>query len=200
MPFIPVDETVRCALTFEDNAGNQAVNVLHFMRDESPVTIPDMLALTVVIESWLGSDWADYAATTWRAARIELLDLTAEDSLYMDTAVSVQGTVMTSPVPSWVTIAVSLRSVYSGRSRRGRLYHVGLTEGMTEGDYLTSGDATGLITRYENLLTQVQAADWIWCVVSYVSEGVPRVSGLRTPITSITLADRKLDRQVRRKP
>lgn len=200
MPFIPVDETARVAITYTNDDGNTAVNVIHITTEEQPVTPTVLNEMADAIELWLGAEWEDYAATTWTASRLELLDLTSHNSFYVDRSISVPGIATGQPMPSTVTIAVSLRSAFSGRSRRGRLYHVGLTENMVEGDYLTSGDATGLITRYETLKTSLELDGFRWCVVSYVSNGLPRTSGLKTIITDIVLTDLKVDRQNRRKP
>lgn len=200
MPFIPVDETVRVALTFQDNAGNEAVNVIHFRREDSPVTLPDMAALEVILIDWLENYWSPRAATTWHCRSIDMLDLTIEDGLYRSTSVDIQGTDTDSPLPSMMTIAISLRSNFAGRSRRGRLYHVGLSEGRIAGDYLTDLAAVSLIQCYEALLDGLDTSGWVWCVVSYVSDGVPRTQGLRTDITNIVLTDLEIDRQIRRRP
>jgi len=200
MPFVPVDEVARITVTFTDALGNEAVNVIHFKTDEAPIS-PTVLNLMLdVVEDWAASDWDVLADASWAMTRLEALNLTAADSYYVDRTINVPGTQVNDPAPSWVTIAISLRSIFSGRSRRGRLYHVGLTEAMCNGDYLSTGYGADLVTRYTALKTAVEAAGYFWGVVSYIEDGVPRSAGLFTPFSSIVLTDEKLDRQVRRRP
>lgn len=200
MPFIPVENTARVAITYRDVGGNEAVNVIHVNTDEVTITPTVLGEIADVIENWLDTTWADVASQAWRAVRLELLDLTSEGSWYLDRTIDVQGLITDDAVPSMVTIAMSLRSNLSGRSRRGRLYHVGLAESQTAGDYVPDAQAVFLLNAYNQLRSDLIAADFSWCVVSYVSEGVPRTQGQTTDIQSVVLVDLKLDRQNRRRP
>lgn len=200
MAFIPVDETARCAITFEDNAGNTAVNVIHIMCDGFSITPTVLSDMADVVEAWLEAEWDTIAPTSWRAANLELLDLTLENSYYHTRDIDIPGLDAVDALPSTVTIAISLRSVFSGRSRRGRLYHVGMSDSRVTGDYITEAAETAYINAYEQLRSALLADNFKWVVVSYVADGVPRAEGLRTEVTSIVITDRLVDKQSRRKP
>ena len=200
MPFVPVDETVRVAITYENNAGDQAVNVIHVKTDEAPVNAAVLTSIADVVENWLETEWTAIAPTSWRAVNLDLLNLTLEDGVYLSRAIDADGLDAVDALPSWITIAISLRTPYSGRSRRGRLYHVGMSDSRVVGDYITEAAATAYIDAYEALRLDIFAANLRWVVVSYVSDGVPRTAGLTTEITAVTITDRLVDRQVRRKP
>lgn len=200
MPFVPVDETVRVAITYQDTAGNEAVNVIHCRTDEVAVSIVGINDLLDAIEAWLNAWWDTFAVNQWTAVRLEARDLTSENSFYVSRTISVQGTGTDDALPPQDTVAISLRSPYSGRSRRGRLYHVGLGEGAQDGGYLSPIAITTAIQVYEELLAAIEGVNWFWVVVSYIENGVPRAQGLRTTITDIVITDALVDSMDKRKP
>jgi hypothetical protein len=200
MPFVPVDETVRCAITYENNAGDQAVNVIHVKTDEAPVTALVLTSIADIVENWLETEWTALSPTSWRAINLDLVNLTLADGIFLSRAIDADGLDAVDALPSWVTIAISLRTPFSGRSRRGRLYHVGMSDSRVVGDYITEAAAEAYIDAYEALRLDLFAGNLRWVVVSYVNNGAPRVAGLTTEITAVTITDRLVDRQVRRKP
>lgn len=200
MAFIPADEVMRAAFVFVDAQGNEAVNVQHFKGNDAPVTNTLMTALASVIEDWATEDWVDAASSQWRFDRVEIRDLTVEDGIYLTHSINVVGGVLVDPLPSSDTIAISLRTGMTGRSNRGRLYHVGLPETLAEGDYVTLAGAVTLANTYNALRSKLLAEDFRWGVVSYVNNGVPRTEGAFRVYTQVLLTDRKIDRQNRRRP
>ena len=200
MPFVPVEDVARVAIVFQDTSGNEAVNVLHFINSLGGTTTGRLNTLATLIETWLFAEWAPTAAIGWSAVRLEIRDLTEAEGLYQVVAIDVPGTDDGQALPSQNTIAISLRSNFVGRSRRGRLYHVGLSENAVNGDYLIGTSRTVLIDAYEALRTASDAADWNWVVISYVADGAPRANPLLTLITSITITDDVIDSMDKRKP
>lgn len=200
MPFIPADETVRIAINFQDNLGNEAVNVIHVMTDEAPVTLSVIGSMFDVIENWLASDWADVAGQNWTAFLLEGRDLTTATGPVLTREVTEAGVLTAENLPSQNTIAISLRTGVAGRSGRGRLYHVGLVESQVTGNYINGATLTALLTAYDALRTQLETAGFFWIVASFISNGVPRVAAQRRPVQSVVLSDSRVDRQVRRMP
>lgn len=200
MAFIPADETVRIAINYRNGAGNTAVNVIYVKTNEAPVTGTVLTEMADVVEAWLENWWDSVASNYWTAYLLELRDQTLQNSIGLDRTVDAQGTLTGDPLPSQNTIAMSLRTGFTGRTRRGRLYHVGLTEGMVAGDYVAPSSVAGLIAVYDALRTALSAADFIWVVASYQLNGAPRSSALLTPITSVIVTDSVIDSQDRRKP
>ncbi len=200
MAFIPAPQCVRVAITYVDNLGNEAVNVIHVNTgedDPTPGIINDVLD---VIENWLASDWANVAGTNWTATNLDARDLTLEDSFVVSREVTEAGTLVGENMPSQDTIAISLRSAFSGRSNRGRLYHVGLVESNVTGNYINGTTVTNLTTAYDNLRTQLIAAGYTWVVASFQTNGAPRTTAQQRAITDIVLTDSRIDRQIRRMP
>lgn len=200
MPFIPADETARIAITYTNNLGNTAVNVIHVMTDEAPITLSVLGGMADVVENWLASDWADVAGQNWTATNLDLRDLTTATGPVLAREVTEAGVLTAENLPSQVTIAISLRTGVAGRSGRGRLYHVGLVESQVTGDYINGAALTALQTAYNNLRLALEAASYFWIVASFYTNGAPRVSAQRRAIQSVTLTDSRVDRQIRRTP
>jgi hypothetical protein len=200
MPFVPVPDVARLAITYQDTSGNQAVNVLHF-QDLDGIHSPAHLNLLVQqVAGWLASDWADTAASAWSAIQVEARYLNTEDDFYKIESVNIPGTETGQALPSQDTIAISFRSGLTGRSRRGRLYHVGLSEAAVNGDYLIGTSRTVLIAAYEALMSATATDNWFLVVVSYTGDGQPREFPLVTEITSVVITDDIIDSMDKRKP
>lgn len=200
MPFIPADETARIAITYTNNLGNTAVNVIHVQTDEAPITLAVLGGMADVVEDWLASDWADVAGQNWTATNLDLRDLTTATGPVLAREITEAGVLTAENLPSQVTIAISLRTGVAGRSGRGRLYHVGLTESQVTGDYINGATLTALQTAYNNLRLALEAASYFWIVASFYTNGAPRPAAQRRVIQSVTLTDSRVDRQIRRTP
>lgn len=200
MPFIPVDDTIKAVITYENDAGNQAVNVLYFYDAVAGDKATRLAALQAVIVGWLSPTWAALANESWSAIALDLRYMDLENDAFLTDALAIPGTLVGEPLPSEVTICISLRSGLTGRSQRGRLYHVGIGEGNTTGDLISEAYRSNLIAGYAGLLADGIAVDFIWSVVSFVSNGAPRLSGQVTPYEYVTIVDRVVDSQRKRKP
>jgi hypothetical protein len=111
------------------------------------------------------------------------------------------------PLPNNVTLTVSFRTANRGRSFRGRNYVVGLGETQVAGNTVAPSVITAFDGIYSQLLASPVAAIATWVVVSRFSgvdpvtkEPIPRVTGIATPITSVTVVDNVVDSQRRRLP
>jgi hypothetical protein len=100
-----------------------------------------------------------------------------------------------------VTIAVSWRTGITGRSFRGRTYHLGLSEAQYVGSTLEVTPAGLILTAYDALLTTINAISGNQMgVLSRYADKAPRVNGLLTPISNVEFVDLVLDSQRRRLP
>lgn len=200
MAFIPVPESARVTLTFENDNNNQAVNVLWFKDLEGDLTSTRAAVLTSVMADWLSNQWDTAANENWQAVSAEALAGHVQNGPYDIQPLSIPGTLTGEPLPSEVSIAISLRTGLSGRSYRGRVFHVGVGEDNSAGDYISSAYRTGLINAYAALISMANAFDFQWSVCSMYTNGAPRAAGLLTAITQVTIVDTILDSQRRRKP
>lgn len=198
MPFVPVPDTARVTLNFVGGDGGQAANVIYVGATDTPVTPGQLAAISGVIALWSESSWAPVASNQWTMTTIEALDASTEEGAYVVTNVQTQGDIVSDALPAMNTIAMQLQTGRSGRSRRGRLYHVGLSEEQVLGNYVTALAADALIAAYVALRVDLSAEEFQWRVASFQQEGVKLASAETYPISDIVLADRKVDRQIRR--
>lgn len=200
MPFIPAADTVRVAINYLSETLESATNVLHFRNDIPSINTTQVTALLTALKAWQAASWAPIASADWQTDFYEVRDLTTPDGAIWTDVETIPGTVNSPSLPAQNTIAVSLRSGFAGRSRRGRLFHVGLPEDRVIGSRITVGHASELVTAYQALVTALSSTDWEWVVASFVSNKVPRATALLTPITDVILTDTVVDSMDSRKP
>lgn len=200
MPFIPVNETIKAVITYENTAGNQAINVLHFKDEAAGAPATRLALLQADIVDWLGTSWDTVANENWTAVSLDLRYLDNEDDYFLTDSLDIPGLLTGNAMPSEVTIAISLRTNLTGRSHRGRLYHVGIGEDNADGDLISDSYRSNLISAYSSLVADPQVNDFYWGVVSYYTNGAPRANGLFTGYQYVTIVDRVVDSQRKRKP
>lgn len=200
MPFIPLPECAKVAITFQNAQGNQAVNTFWFYDANGDLTLSRAQTLTSAMADWLQTDWADVAVADWKAVRCETRGWNAVEAAYDDELLDIPGTLTGDALPSEVTIAISLRTGFTGRSKRGRIFHVGIGETNVIGDMISDAYKNNLVTAYAGLKTITDPLDFTWVVASFQTEGAPRAQGVYTPITSIVIVDNIVDSQRKRKP
>jgi hypothetical protein len=186
----------------------QVENTLWFDMGEAP-SEANLLVLNNALAAW----WADFYAPLV-AADVQLVEIACTS---MDTATGPQiilpappgtfGLVGQPALPNSVSLAVSFRTATRGRSFRGRNYVVGLTETQVTNNTVTSGVASSWQAAYAELLTFADTPGNTWVVASRFSgvdagtgQPIPRVTGLATQITSVTVVDQIIDGQRRRLP
>lgn len=200
MAFVPALNVLRVAVQYISSRGESAVNVLHFRDQLGAIDGARVAELFDQLDAWYTNDWADLASNTWQTDFYSAVDLTVPEGAVYTRVSTATGGSSSQALPAQNTIAVSLRTGFSGRSRRGRIYHVGLAEDMTENSTLTSAASATFITTYTSLLTSVNNVDWQLVVASFVSNGAPRTTALISPVTNVILTDVIVDSMDKRKP
>lgn len=201
MPFVPVPETAEVTLVYTGPNSNRMVNVYHWVR---PTLGWDADSLGDLAEAML--TWERDVASAQRSNQIlcigaEARDISVQDSFVVAVAAvpPIQGGLSTAVLPANVTLAVSLRTPFAGRSFRGRTYWIGLSEGAVQGDFVIAGTSQAILAAVRQLVEEVgQPLNAQLAVVSRYSNGAPRATGIATPVTSVTLVDTRVDTQRRR--
>jgi hypothetical protein len=199
MPFIPLPESLRVAMNFSSQGGNNATNVI-YVRDalgEPDATRAQELA--DIIDGWATTGWAPVASNQWTFDSVEVTDASNPEGVSASALPGEPGDLTASPLPAQDTVALSLRTGKMGRSNRGRLYFVGLTEEAIADGVLQTLAETNIINAYQALRSLLIADDFSWGVASFVTGGAPRVAGIINPVTDIIVTDSLIDRQLRRK-
>lgn len=196
-PFIPATNTARVDMIYS-TAGGIAENVYHvrFPANPGPADLTDLAAL---FADWEADEARNNRSSSIALSLIKVKDLTTVESEGIEYAIGLPlPGVLASPVmPNSVTAAVKWTTGFTGRSRRGRTFIIGLSEAQCIGDQLASGDRTALRNNYQALLDRIGTAGQELVVVSYCNNGAWRAAAQVTPILACSL-EGTLDVQRRR--
>lgn len=200
MPFVPMDHTVQAELVYMWN-GQVCQNVLQF-RSSTGLTTPIMEQLGTYLVTWYDAQMKSLHNITCQLTSIRLTDMTTEFSPGLDftTGLPIVGTLAGESLPNNVSISMSKRTLFRGRSYRGRIYQVGMGETMTNGNSVLAGTLTSLITKWKLLMAFPTAGTaWEMVVASKYEGGNERTEALLTPVINIS-SDGIIDSQRRRLP
>jgi hypothetical protein len=200
MPFVPAVDTVRTAIDFLSSGGETATNVQYFRDLLGTPTAGRINALHSAISDWLSGSWANVASNQWQSDLITSRVMNTEDDIVVTSVITINGVLAAPALPAQNTIAVSTRTGLTGRSRRGRLFHVGLDETSVVNSTIQGTASANIVSAYNALVSAVAGDDWQWVVASFVGNGAPRVTALLTPITNVILTDVIIDSMDTRKP
>lgn len=213
MPFIPAPEgTVRCVHHFTVQ-GQECLCVVYVHVGGDPSAAELLTLANDMFGAWQTHLLPNQAAEI----TFDYVTCTAveeEDGLQVTSTVSAQPGGSANPAaPNALAFLISLRTAFSGRSRRGRFSIPGMRGDLidTDSNYWTTGLTNELQTDATAWLAAVNDIDTIGAtenqlvVASYYSgtdaEGdpIPRASAELTPVTSV-LARRRIATQRRRRP
>jgi len=206
MPFVPVPNVLLVEPLFLQD-GQRVENTLYFEKPGGwdAAGIADWLSQ---VNTLITDQLMPFLANS-----IQFIELVAR---LLDTASSIGLTVPITPVvtggtgggsaPNSVSYTISFKTGLTGRSFRGRNYVPGIPSSQVVGNTVNGIWRNSIIEFY--LALQSAAADngTPWVVVSRFSgvdaagDPIPRVSGITTPIITVSTFDMTVDNQRRRLP
>lgn len=199
-PLPPISNVYRVVLKFI-SSGQNVANVLHYTQ-----STPGQTAVLAELASGLDTLWnlhlKPQTGATVNLSTIDVTDLgPAGVATYTHTPGSARvGTNATPTLPNNVTACISVRTNLRGRSFRGRIYHVGLTEGMVAGDTIATPTVQALEAAYGNIMQVLvggSSAVYDLGVLSYYTNNQLRGTPVFSRATSVT-CDPFVDSQRRR--
>lgn len=201
MPHIPIPNGIRVCLNYT-NAGELACNVFHVEGPSDP-TLADLTTIAEEFVAWWNANMKPLTSAATSLQSVEVTDVTADgqEGIEYTTGLPLAGTASGANLPNNVTVATKLTSGLTGRSRRGRSYFVGLTDNAlnTGSQTLTTTFQAALTGAFQELIEQLVVAGFQLAVASLWSNGVPRTTGLLTPIINAEV-NPTVDSQRRRLP
>lgn len=199
-PYVPVENVMQANLRFTVD-GQQCENVLNFEYPRGEFST-SASQVGNRIETVLWAQLRDFIAVGCEFREVYFVDLSTQDGPVQtyDITLNPLGAVNTEAVPNNVTFCVTHRTQSRGRSFRGRSYVVGLAEGNVLNSRLGPIAVAGIVAAFEDLRAAVQGDGLPMVVVSRVANGVPRTTGVATPITECVSVDNVVDSQRRRLP
>jgi hypothetical protein len=183
-----------------DWSGQTCVNVYH-IYSESPLDSVARLSLAAAFVDWWDDELKAEVSSTVSLERVTVQGLDAETDPMSEytTGLPLQATSAAASAPNNCTFAVQWRTALSGRSYRGRTFHVGLTTTKYSSNLLTVPNQSTFTAAYGQLISDVTTEGYTLSVVSRYHNGTQRPSGIHTQIASV-FVDRTLDSMRRRLP
>ena len=199
MPFVPIPNTARVELRMTQD-GQQIENVFH-VEKEGPLTVVDLQTIGNTFVDWFDGH-RNLVTSQVTLREIDLRDLTTSSGLGIlyATGLPLVGLLAQPATPNNVTVAIKWGTGLTGRSFRGRTYHIGLTESQVLNNALESATVAGLLASYNTLITDMSGAGYTLVVASRQANNLPRVTGVTTPILTASYADTTIDSARRRLP
>lgn len=195
-PYIPVADTALVRLIFTQ-FGSVLMNVVHFEKSGgwTQEGLDDLLDQVDI--SW-NARWKAQMPTTVTLTKIQAVDLTTQNGAFAEKSINVAGTLVGAALPNSVTTSFKFATAQRGRSFRGRLYWIGLTEPNVVGDAIDATFLGTLLGQVKNFFGDVAAATTSQhVIVSYCANLVWRAIGVTTPVTAYS-NDGVVDAQRRR--
>ena len=110
-----------------------------------------------------------------------------------------QGFITSPALPNNVAYVVSHKTAKTGRSFMGRTYLCGIDEAAITDNDLSVSKIANIVGDFNSLVTGLNTIASELVVASFISGGVPRATGVATPIDTIAMNVR-VDTQRRRLP
>lgn len=199
MGFVPFLTTAQVEMRFVQ-AGQKVENVYH-VKKVGGWTVETMEELAADFVSWWSGTQKAYAPITLGLVMVAVKDLTTQYSAGIEytTGLPLAGENTDEQMPNNVTAAVKFTTGLRGRSFRGRVYYIGLTNQHVIANTIDPGHVTTMNGWFANLITRLGALDAQLVVASRIGGGVERTTGISTPVLSASV-DATVDSQRRRLP
>lgn len=201
MAFVPTPNTVKACLRYIQN-GQNTCNVFHFDIGHEP-TEGDLRDVADMVSTWWQGLLRPLIHPGTSLVAVEVWDVSAEnqEGIVSTTGLPVAGAGTGNALPNNATVCVKCATGFTGRTRRGRKYVAGLQHEQLNSDRQTLQSTVwaAIEDAFRELITDAATAGFTWVINSIIEDGVPRLAGLNTPVTDISV-NRVLDSQRRRLP
>lgn len=180
--------------------GGIAENVFH-IKTTDDWSAEFLESLCTTFEEWWRAEMKPIQSQDISLTTIKARDLTTEFASYFELPVTTDndGDIASPVMPGNVTASIKWTTGLTGRSTRGRTYHIGLAESQCAGSEITSGQRTAMLAAYDALEGYLTAEEpgWTMAVLSRVQNGATLPEAIAYEITGMAL-DVFLDSQRRR--
>jgi len=203
---ITIPNVVKCAMRYRQGT-LEAYNIMYVLCP-GPASGANLATIAGVFQTWWNGTFRAVQSSniSWLGVDLTAMDSPGSPFLAYTNTGTLTGAVGSVPFPPQVTVAISLKTGLSGRSYRGRIYHIGLLAAnvITDGT-ISPAQVVSMTGWYNTLRTALTAAGFPWCVASLYSgvdvngDKIPRLVGVPTVVTSIVVGSR-VDTQRRRLP
>lgn len=201
MPTVPVPNVaevdVRGAL-----AGQLAEITLYYLFTG---TIDEAALVTLVgtLGTYAAAHLAGIMSSAWQGREVHARDLSAGSGLQAtNTDISgMTGTLVGEPLPNNVALAIARKSGLAGRNFNGRVYMPGWCDAdLADVNTFAIARVNGRIAFLQGMDTAAVGDGWTPVIISKESGGVPRTTGIHTPLAQWVAVNTVIDSRRRRLP
>lgn len=200
MPFIPVPGAVELVANYLWD-GQAVATVLHY-QTPGVAAFEDLLDLAENACAEFETNIVPMMANNVTLNSVKVIDLTTAISPTAESSFGLPavGTQTGASLPNNVACVVTKRTMFRGRSYRGRIFHFGIPETSVTGNLVASGYVTTMLAGYNALkVITTTLGDWEMVVVSRYANKNPRENGIFSSVVSMD-SDGIIDSQRRRLP
>jgi len=206
MAFIPTPPGT-AKLVVNGLLNNEPVVNIHYYTsgDDSPLTSADLASLgTRFMAAWWPVARVQLSVN-YILSSVEVFDASQQGGAYaVIPATDPTGGVVTgNSLPANAAFVVTKRTGRAGRSYRGRTYIAGLSESLTDGNFVagvfTSAQVAALGAA-RDLPGVAPDRSWLMAIASFMENKVPRAVAVMTPVLVVEARDNRVDTQRRRLP
>jgi len=196
-PYIPVEDTAEVRMAYV-TLGGVANNVINFRKSGGwdATSLGDLAQ--AVSDAW-ETEVSPRVSEDISLDSVTATDLSSATGPQVTLPAGISGANAQPVAPNNVTLAVSFHTNTRGRSYRGRLYHVGMSQSQITGDSIGDAGATATQEAYsdffDSITTAVSGAEHV--VVSRCQDDTWLTDGIATPVTAYSV-EPTVDSQRRR--
>lgn len=199
MPFVPIPNAAQLEYIYTWD-GQICENVLTYFINTA-VTTTNLQHLASAAITWWSANLKPLQSSSVALLTVKATDLSSQIGPVVEdtTGLPIVGTGASGAVPNNVSVAIKLITANRGRSFRGRVFHVGLVNSVVTNNTVALATRTNLRNAWLAALTLGTSPIWTLAVGSRYTNNAPRVTGLATEVTDISV-NAIVDSQRRRLP
>lgn len=198
MAFQAVPNTI--GVNVRGTANGKPVENTFYYKYVTPLIGSAMCALAADFATQIAADWLAQLPANVGITSIFIRDLASEFAEQCEYGFSaLVGTASGEALPSLNTVAVARKSGLTGRSARGRIYWLGLSEGQVANSTIDSGVLTAIAAALNGFDAVAVAASLVPVTVSRWADGVKRATGITFPTNPWVVNDVYVDTRRSRK-
>lgn len=200
MAFIPVPNVIMGEL-FMTLDSQRIENTLYFETPSAP-TVSNLATVNSIVANLWILGLAPLLSQDITGVATKATDLTSAISPASEVTFGspVSGSVGQESMPGNVALCVSFRTLFRGRSARGRNYVAGIPTTALTLNTFSSVFTDAVIEAYQDMSAAADSEGLNWCVVSRYTGGAPRTEGVAFTINTVRVVDLIADSQRRRLP
>lgn len=196
MAFIPAAATVEVFMEHQVNGKSGVGWVLHYRSASTEWDLLAMNDLALQLRNWWNTEIENLVHPATRLERIRLRNISSANGAVLDytTGLPITGSGSAAGTPNNVSFSLKKNTGLAGKSFRGRVYLLGLTEAAVNGNFLDAAVANLFVDAFNEALILVGAEDtYAMALVSKYSNNAPRASALVNNVSSFSYSDLRID-------